>query len=377
MDYYYNPVRTYIGKDSISKLGDIISSIDTQLKDIVLITRGLDFYKSNEYKVIKDKLSIFNVHEFSFNSSNPDINDVYTLLNKVSNINYNLVIGVGGGSILDIAKALTVYSKICFDNINQFRENITSKKYLDYIPYQCKWIGIPSTSGTGSEVTPFATIWDKEKNLKYSLFSESLYAYASIIDVNMVMSLPVNINISTSLDALCHAIEAYWSRNSNITSRMFSLKAIKLIVENITKLKNNVDSIIVRENLLMGSLFAGLAFSNTKTTSCHSISYPLTMMFNIPHGIATFLSLSKMYEINKSVLINIEDLYIAFGTKDITKKIEEIFNKTDISSKLSSYGIKKENISKLVDKSFTKGRMDNNPVKVEKKDLEKLLISIL
>lgn len=377
MDYYCNPVKTYIGKNTLNHMQEIVESLKVHNNSIVLLHRGNAFINSIEYKAILDGLSNFNVSELVYTESNPSLQDVMDLLKKIEEIDYSLVIGVGGGSIMDISKALRTFKNSGITDRIELKNVLKDRKYDDYPYNQCKLIEIPSTTGTGSEVTPFASLWDKVAGAKYSLSGERVYADAAIIDNDMVKSLPAKIAISTGLDALCHAVEAYWARNSNDISRMYSLKAIKLIIDNVTCISKNSEDSVAKGNLLVGSFFAGMAFSNTKTTSCHSISYPLTMMFGIPHGTAAFLSLSQMYKINKSTLINIDEFYRAFGTEDVSEKISELFKLTGISPKLSDYGVSLGDIDELVDRSFTKGRMDNNPVVIEKNILKEVFERIL
>ncbi len=377
MSYYYNPVKTYIGENALDNLSEIIDSMELKTNSVVLLNRGNDFLKTEEYRTIKVNLKKHTVATLVFTQSNPALSDVIDLLQKLRGIDYSLVIGIGGGSIMDISKALKALKNANVSDKDMLRDILIERKYLDYPSNNCKLIAVPTTTGTGSEVTPFASIWDKEERKKYSMYGDSVYADAAIIDGALVKKLPDAIAISTALDALCHAVEAYWARSSNIISKMYALKAIKLITENVIEITGNPDNEKIKKNLLMGSFFAGLAFSNTKTTSCHSISYPLTMLFNIPHGIAAFLTLGKMYEINKDSIIDIKGLYEAFGTEDIPAKIDSIFKAADISSKLSDYGVKPGDIDELIDKSFTKGRMDNNPVTIDKEVLRKVFEEIL
>ena len=377
MNYYYNPVKTYVGENSIAQLSDIIESMDLQTNEIVLLHRGDNFISSAEYRMIVENLEKVNISELVYTQSNPALSDVVDLLHQLKGIDYSLVIGVGGGSIMDISKALRTFKNTDIPNRDVLKNILKEKEYINYPSNKCKLIAIPTTTGTGSEVTPFASLWDKEEGKKYSLSGDSVYADAAIIDGALVKTLPDKIAVSTGLDAMCHAIEAYWARSTNYISRMHSLKAIKLIVENVTELIKHPNNAEIKEGLLMGSFFAGLAFSNTKTTSCHSISYPLTLMFNIPHGIAAFLTLGKMYKLNKDTIIDVDLLEDAFGTKDIQKKIDAIFRLTGISPKLSDYGVSIEDLDELVDRSFTKGRMDNNPVTIEKDILKRVFLELM
>ena len=123
------------------------------------------------------------------------------------------------------------------------------------------------------------------------------------------LTLPNRLTASTALDALCHATEAYWSKNSNEISRVYSLEAIKRIVNNLEKVLNHPNEIALRNEIALGSLYAGLAFSNTRTTACHSISYPLTLELGIVHGIAASLTLAKVMEFNFESIIEKDNYF--------------------------------------------------------------------
>ena len=275
MGSYYNPVRTYFGPGQKRVLSNIIEELNMQQKDILFLTRGGDFNKTGEYGEIKNDLAACKINEEGYCKSNPDIKHVYELYNRLKSIDYQLVVAVGGGSVLDIGKTLAGVKGLELNSPRQLRELISSKR-VNRNKRACKWVGLPTTSGTGSEVTPWAAIWDREKGLKYSIEGKNLFAYAAVVDPELTVKLPVRASVSTALDALCHATEAYWANRTNEISRNFSLTAIGKIIHHVKRIMDAPDDINTRERLAMGSLYAGLAFSNTKTTACHSISYPLT-----------------------------------------------------------------------------------------------------
>ena len=289
-----------------------------------------------------------------------------------------MYIGIGGGSVLDLSKSLSALKNMEIDSTTALRSVIEQKLYKEnqnIVP----WIGIPTTSGTGSEVTCWATIWDRARGLKLSIDCEKLYANTAIIDPALTVSLPKKATASTALDALCHATEAYWSKNSNEISRVYSLEAIKRIVNNIEQVLTQPTEIALRNEIALGSLYAGLAFSNTRTTACHSISYPLTLELGIDHGIAASLTLAKVMEINLEAIIEKDQLFQAFGVsncKDIQEFIEHIHHIAGFSSQIRDYHANLEIIESIAENAFTKGRMDNNPIALTKNDVIQVLKSI-
>jgi len=199
------------------------------------------------------------------------------------------------------------------------------------------------------------------------------------LDGSLTLSLPLNISITTVLDALSHSFEAIWNKNANSKSTEYAIKAICLILENFEKLKSDLNNIVVRTELLKASNIAGLAFSNTKTAAAHSIGYPLTAHFGIPHGIASSLSLIPLLKINapkieKPLAPILRGLGIGHleDLKVIIKKIP----KPELKYSLREWSVKYDDLDWLVDLSFTKERIDNNIINLTKDSLRWILEEI-
>jgi alcohol dehydrogenase class IV len=376
MGSFYNPVKIVISR--LEVIGDVLKSFGSEVKNILLLTRGGDFSDSLAAYKLANCLERFYVKHVEIEISNPDIEDLFHYYSKVKSFDYHCVIGVGGGTILDLSKSLSAIRHMDIDSISKLRSVIKQKSYVNnqsIIP----WIGVPTTSGTGSEVTCWATIWDRERGIKLSMDSEKLYAHAAIIDSALTTSLPKELTASTTLDALCHATEAYWSKNSNELSRVYSLEAIKRIVGNLEKALEQPENIQLRNELSLGSLYAGLAFSNTRTTACHSISYPLTLNLGIDHGVAASLTLAKIMQFNLETIVEKDRLFAAFGVDschEVQQFIDHIYDCAGFSDNLRDYQADDEIIRTIAENAFTKGRMDNNPIELTKKDVINILMSI-
>ena len=377
MGSYYNPVNIKI--DSLEVVENVLKTANTHLGKVLLLTRGGDFSASEAGQTLKKCLAAYEVKKLDVQLSNPDVEDLFHSIKELDGFDYQYVIGIGGGSVLDLSKSLAAVKGMKIHNVTDLRTMIKEKRYennSDIVP----WVAIPTTSGTGSEVTCWATIWDSANGVKLSIDSKKLYAHTAIIDPVLTVTLPQGLSASTALDALCHATEAYWSRNSNEISRVYALEAISRIVENLEKVIQEPQNPVLRKELALGSLYAGLAFSNTKTTACHSISYPLTLELGMVHGIAASITLAKVMEMNFSSIIERERLLKAFGVKncqEVQKKMHSFYESAGFSSRLRDYGATEEKIRRIAGNAFTKGRMDNNPVALTEEDVHGILISIL
>jgi alcohol dehydrogenase class IV len=239
-------------------------------------------------------------------------------------------------------------------------------------------IAIPTTAGTGSEVTMWGTVWDFDEKKKFSISHPSLYAEKALLDSQLTASLPEKDTIYGALDALSHAMEAIWNTNHNPISDSFALKAIELVMEYLPQVKDDPGNRDFRDFLLQASLQAGLAFSNTKTALAHSISYPLTAFLGLPHGLACALPLPHILELNGNydfdrIKIMAPPLKSPPTLESMQDKINHLFQEVGVSSRLKDHGADEAKLGALAASAYTPGRADNNLRPVEQEDLTTLV----
>lgn len=299
--------------------------------------------------------------------SNPDIHLVEKVLDKISRP--DLIVAIGGGSSIDLSKAISALYEY---NDEDVLELIKSKKYLENesnIPI----VAVPTTAGTGSECTKWATIWDMDNLKKYSIDADYLYPFESWIVPELTSTMGHDLTLSTGLDALAHAMESYWSNASNSYTRVLARDSIRIISKYLPLVLEDLDNLEYRQKMLMGSFFAGLAFSNTRTTAAHSISYPLTMLYGINHGFAVSITLFEILKRNWDHLKEKELFLDSFGVNNL----DEVFVWFKIVSgekiNLKNFGIKKEEIPNIVKLATTGGRMDNNPIVFNEEEIQDIL----
>lgn len=365
---YYNPVRISLCNNWIERINSIIET--GQKKKVLLISQK----ELSPQRWVKD-LSTNKRRVICYDSveENPSIESCQIAIDFASKIQSDCIVAIGGGSAIDTAK--TVKASIISLSCNIYdllSKGLTKKK--DTI-----LAAIPTTHGTGSEVTPWATVWDKKNKKKLSLSSPLLYPDYAVLDPNLTLTLPFQLSVSSSLDALSHSFEALWNKHSNPISDRFAFESIKMVFNHLQVLKENMQRYEMRSSLLTASLLAGLAFSNTETGAAHSISYPLTLRYGIPHGIACSMPLIPLLKINANAISNkIEALLAVLGLDSITdliKKIESIID-NNIEFSLHKYGVKEEELPKILDECFTKGRIENNIVELTEKDVLNILKDI-
>lgn len=311
---------------------------------------------------------------FSDISPNPTIDSCDKILKFIAkNKKNNGLIAVGGGSVMDTAK---VVMAALSSNIYEIKKLLSS--YETYKP-TIKSIFIPTTHGTGSEVTMWGTIFDKAKKKKYSISHVTLYPSIAILDGGLSKSLPLDISIITVLDALSHSFEAIWNKNKNMISTSLAIQAICLILENIEKLKLKPDNSVLRNKILKASNIAGLSFSNTKTGAAHSISYPLTLFYGIPHGLASSIALLPLLRLNQEMIANeLEEIFNNLKINNL-EELEDILLQVSedvIPYSLRKWGVKEEDLGMIAEESFSNDRIYNNIIPLNKNDVHQILKDI-
>lgn len=278
------------------------------------------------------------------------------------------IVAMGGGSVIDLAKILVAFNGEPLDlTTGEVLEQIKEKRYASSPRTSLRIIAIPTTAGTGSELTRWATIWDDAHKKKYSVERDDLYPAEAWIVPELTRSMDAQLTASTGLDALSHAVEAYWSVKSNPIVRRLSARSISEIVFSLRKAIDNPGDMEARKGMCLGSVFAGLAFSQTRTTACHAFSYPLTAGFGIPHGIAVAMTLIPVMRANWDVIQERELFLDAFGcasADDVEKWLTSV-TAGIVSLAPADYGIRREHLKELYgDTEFMKERLGNNPIEI-------------
>ncbi|MDX2440870.1 MAG: iron-containing alcohol dehydrogenase, partial [Desulfobacterales bacterium] len=282
--------RMIIGPGSLDRVVDEINRFNSKkimiVTDIGLVEAGITGKLEDKLNTSGIKFSIFDKVE-----SDPRIEIANQAAKEIKAQGADLIIGIGGGSPIDIAKVSAILASNDID--------INSYFGIDLIPGPgLKTIIIPTTSGTGSEVTPIVILSDEREKLKKGIVSPYLFPDVAILDPELTTGLPPQITAATGMDAFIHAVESYTSNGANSMTDIFAIQAIKLISTNIRTAFASGNDIKARSNMLEGSLLAGMAFANAGVTAVHAFAYPIGAEFHIPHGIANSIMLVPVMEFN-------------------------------------------------------------------------------
>jgi alcohol dehydrogenase len=290
----------------------------------------------------------------------------------------SLVIGIGGGSTLDTAKAIAILA------LNKGK--VSDYVGLDLVPYPgLPTIMVPTSAGTGSEVTFTAVFTNRATKTKGGINSRFLYPTVALLDPELTLSLPPQITAQTGMDALTHAMEAYTSNKANPLSDMVAEKAIMLIGRFLKKAVKNGNDLESREGLLLGSLLAGMALANAGVGAVHAMAYPLGALFNITHGLANAVLLPYVLEFNRvacperfarmeSLLSGSEAAVTAgVGAKKCIKRIISLSLAIGIPRNLKELRIPKKAIQAMAEAAIKVARpIENNPRPITVEDIAEL-----
>jgi len=375
--------KEFFGYDSLQNIQEILDEYNAE--KIFLVTGKKAYTLSGAEKKIRHFLKNKTVTIFNDFSPNPHMDEVVKGIEQYKKSDPDMVIAVGGGSVLDIGKIINLLASNSdnpFDYIKRLKNPTTQGK---------PFVAIPTTSGTGSESTHFATVYVDKK--KYSLADEKLLLpTVSIVDPSLTESMPRYLTASTGLDALCQGIESLWAVNSTEESRSYAQEAVQIAINTIEKVVNNPDK-TSRLDMAKAAHLSGKAINISKTTACHSISYPITSYFGVAHGHAVALTMPQIIEFNSNVSENdcndkrgvrfvkerlneIINLMGCENTADVKNFIQTLMGKIGIELRLRRLNIDDDGRKLIVDKGFTPDRMDNNPRLVLKEDIQNMLDEI-
>ncbi len=303
----------------------------------------------------------------------PTVNDFKGILAKAEAFRTDSVIGIGGGSVLDITKliATLLYSDQQVEDC--FGTGFIKKKGL--------WFAcLPTTAGTGSEVSPNAILLDERDKLKKGIVSPFLMADAAYADPQLTLTVPAKVTADTGMDALTHCIEAYTNKFAHPMVDLYARRGIELIAHNLLRAVKDGNDIEAREACALGSLYGGLCLGPVNTAAVHALSYPLGGEYHIPHGLSNAILLPSVMKFNRPAnLRKYAEVAIAMGAKKGKNDDETAQNGVDfiyqlsaavgIPSKLSDIGIPQSAVPHLAKAAMEVQRLlKNNPREVTEQD---------
>jgi len=355
---YYMPVKTFFGEKCIEKnSGEFL-----QMGKKAFIATGKSSSEKNgslaDVKKALDSMGISWIH-YNRIEPNPSVDDVRaaSLLAKESAADF--IIGIGGGSPLDAAKAIAILA------VNDIDEDAMFGGIFKNRPLPVA--AIPTTAGTGSEVTPYSILASAKISNKKSVGSDTIFPRVAFLDPSYTATLSNETTINTAVDALSHAIEGYLSARGTEVIKPFAMESIRIIGECIPELKNSTIRKEVRENLLYASMLAGIVIAHTGTTALHAMGYPLTYHRNIDHGRANGLLMYHYLKFIEPSGQKVKNIINAIGMKNLDELGHLINMLLGEKEMLSD-----QEISMFAKKSMTSKNITYTSPRPEEKDIRKI-----
>lgn len=368
------PSHVLIGPDSRNEIINII--VRNQYHNVLLLTdKGI--MGTGRIQEMLSLLEGINVTLIQDVPTEPERDQVRGIYKKAAESAVEMIIAVGGGSVMDTAKLVSGM----LTNPEFSVEVIEPSKLVnDPIPTAM----IPTTAGTGSEATQNAIVLVAEMNLKVGVVSGKFIPAYVILDPVLTLSVPAKITASTGIDALCHAVETMISKKTNPICQTFSLRAIKLIFENLETCYLRPDDLKARENMLLAAFFGGICINTSSTVAVHALSYPLGGSYHIAHGVSNAMLAAEVLKYNTDVCIDDYNLIADILGIDSSlskvlraeKSVEAISNlikSVGIPTDLTEFNVPREDIDFLTDSAFeVKRLLDQNPKAMTKADIHKI-----
>jgi alcohol dehydrogenase len=365
------PTRIRFGWGRFQEIRQIVD--DLKGKKIFLVTSKHFAKKYGLLDKLTDYLKGIALEIYAEIEENPSIETVDRGAVKCKETMSDLVIGLGGGSALDAGKAIAMLQK----NSGSIREYLDQERVCQTkgLPI----ITIPTTSGTGSEVTPFTVIFHPTKKAKPAIAPPENFPDVALVDPELTMTMPFEVSGSTGLDALCQAVEGFWSTQANPVTRSLAFRAIKLAMENLESacFKKDQESVL---NMALASHLTGIEMSNIGNTAIHPLSYPITIDYGISHGFACAIFLPEVIRFNASAIKDrFRDLLTLLNLTSVeafADQVDFLIEKLRAPRRLSKLGVRAENIPGIVKRGM--GRSTAwNPRPMTEEDIIQICKTIL
>lgn len=376
------PSYLYGGEGCIEKVKDILKKENTK-KVIVFTDKGIR--QTGLSDILENILKECSVDYKVFDDLKPEpaYTDVEKVINEVESYEGDIIIAIGGGSVMDSAKLCSILKGAIY-SIRDLLNGTTDVKK------QIKSIMIPTTCGTGSEATCNAIVAIPEEQSKKGIVNDCMIPDYVILDAQMIKNLPKSIVSATGVDALAHAVECYTSKKATPFSDVYAMESAKLIFKNIREAYKNPDNMEAKTNMMLGAFYGGVSITGSGTTAVHALSYPLGGKYHIAHGVSNAILFAHVMEFNKDackerlakmcdvIFPELIEKTVSEKADYIIEQISDIVTVTDIPTDLSKWGVSIDDLDFLVDAGSKQQRLlVNNMKELSLEDIKNIYMKVL
>ena len=375
------PSVNYYGKGAVTNLSRELNRngykkafvvSDHVLKETGIVDKVLDPIRAD-----------LDIEEYLDVEREPSVENVETAISQFMTASCDVIIGIGGGSPLDVSKAVSIMAT-------------NEGRILDYVGVELvpkpgvPKILIPTTAGTGAEITKNVIVTDKKDKLKKGIVSRHLIPEVAIVDSELTLSVPAGITAATGMDALTHAIESYTAPKATMQTDLYALKAIELISENLRTAVFRGNDENAREGMAMASVFAGISLANAGVGAVHALAYPLGGRYGVSHGVANATLLPYVMAFNGIGNIKkFKQIAISMGAKTqglsdrdaallAAEEVTKLSKDVGIPQSIDEFGVKREDIPSISEGAMKAGRLiTNNPRQITVEDVKKIYAEMI
>ncbi len=362
------PTRIIFGRDRLKQLGE---EVKCRGEKALLVTGRSAIRKSGilDKVVVVMKLAGVGLSLFDRVEHDPSLQTVDEGVKFLQEEKCDIIVGLGGGSTLDVAKAIASLARQPGTVWEYHRGKEIKKEGLPFV-------ALPTTAGTGAEITNNSVLTDRNKVIKKSIRSPFMIAKVALIDPELTLSLPAQITAYTGMDAFTQALESYVSKTSNPVSDSLALRAIEIIYRSLPGAVQNGGNIELRERMALGSLLSGMAFSNSGLGAVHGLAHPIGARFNVPHGLACAVLLPYIIGFNlrakRDKFKQIAEKIGIENVEDLPSSIKKLLKKVNLPLDFKSYRINETDFAGIIAESKSNS-MSKNPREVSDEDLREIL----
>ncbi|MGE4214058.1 MAG: iron-containing alcohol dehydrogenase [Anaerotignaceae bacterium] len=361
------PSCVYAGEGSIEKIKEIVAK-EAASKVLVFTDKGVR--GTGLVDIVLNELTAAKVEYQIFDNlvAEPSYTDVDKVIKEAEDAQGDLIVAIGGGSVMDAAKLCAVLKGANYTIKDLLSDPTIAQKGI-------KSVMIPTTCGTGSEATCNAIVAIPEESTKKGIVNDNMIPDYVILDAKMIAKLPKSIIAATGVDALAHVVECFTSKKATPLSDTYALAGAKLIFKNIKKAYNNADDMEAKASMLLGAFYGGVAITGSGTTAVHALAYPLGGKYHIPHGVSNAILFAHVMAFNKEACADrlallCDGVYPELSAKTTEEKAQHMINEiksivkdTAIPTSLKDFGVPAADLEVLVESGSQQTRLLVNNMK--------------
>lgn len=363
---HHVPTRVVAGPGCLDELAKLVSGWPRQC----LVVCGQRFARlSGLLEQVQEQLEAGKItgHIFDGVEPNPSTRTVLEGAERARQQQARWILALGGGSTIDAAKAIALKT-VNQGKLADFAGNMRPEN--PPLPL----VAIPTTAGTGSEVTPYAVLTDTREVDKFGIAMPELFPRLALLDARLTVSMPEAVTIDSGLDALSHAVEALFSRKRSLFSDLVAERAAWMVLHHLPRARQAPEDLDARAGMLEAACLAGMAIADTGTLIPHALSYPVTIRFGIPHGRATALLLPALLE--RLVAVQPDRCQrvgtLLGDTEQPARALRAFIESLGVAPRLGAYGMQNDCLELLAGQAYGKKHVGNTPGEWSRQDLEQL-----